>query len=192
MKKSLKAALALVLALVMVLCTACGDTKAPVGGDSVGTPDVPQTVDTITIASANSGGAWYTIAGALADLFQNNIDGVTSTATSGAGISNIFSVSANEAQLGFGFPDDVLDAKNGVGDFAGNALNNVVGVTAPVSWCTAYRSGRQLWHHHHRGSGGQDHLHADQGQRRLQDDVEGAGCLRHHRVRRNHELCGLL
>jgi len=42
MKKSLKAALALVLALVMVLCTACGDTKAPVGGDSVGTPDVPR------------------------------------------------------------------------------------------------------------------------------------------------------
>lgn len=130
MKKSLKAALALVLALIMVLCTACGDTNAPAGNDGSDTPDAPQTVDTITIASANSGGAWYTIAGALADLFQNNIEGVTSTATSGAGISNIFSVSANEAQLGFGFPDDVLDAQNGVGDFAGNALNNVVGVTA--------------------------------------------------------------
>ena len=128
MKKSLKALFALTLVLLMLFCTACGNTPA---GDGAGdASDAAKTVDTITIASANSGGAWYTIAGALADLFQNNIEGVTSTATSGAGISNIFSVAANEAQLGFGFPDDVLDAQNGVGDFEGNALNNVVGVTA--------------------------------------------------------------
>lgn len=119
MKKTMKAIFALTLALAMVFCTACGSSG---GGD--------KKVDSITIASANSGGAWYTIAGALADLFQNNLDGVTSTATSGAGISNIFSVGANEAQLGFGFPDDVLDAHNGVGDFAGQKLENVVGVTA--------------------------------------------------------------
>lgn len=128
MKRFPKATLALILAPVMLICTACGGTRAPAGNDD--TPGGALTVDTITIASANSGGAWYTIAGALADLFQSNLEGVTSTATSGAGISNIFSVSANEAQLGFGFPDDVLDARDGVGDFEGSALNNVVGVTA--------------------------------------------------------------
>jgi hypothetical protein len=128
MKSKKTAILSLALAVLLLFCTACGGSTAPAPAPAPAQNEVK--VDSITIASANSGGAWYTIAGALADLFQNNMEGVTSTATSGAGISNIFSVSANEAQLGFGFPDDVLDAENGKNDFEGNALNNVRGVTA--------------------------------------------------------------
>ena len=79
----------------------------------------------ISICSAASGGAWYTIGGAIADLYQNNIADCTSICGPGGGISNIFSVSSNEAQLGFGFPDDVLDAEAGVGDFEGNAIDNI-------------------------------------------------------------------
>lgn len=84
----------------------------------------------INIVSANSGGAWYSIGGALAELFKNNIPNSVTSVGPGGGISNIFSVSSNEAQLGFGFPDDVLDAEAGVGDFEGNKLTNVKGVTA--------------------------------------------------------------
>lgn len=84
----------------------------------------------INIASASSGGAWYTIGGALADLFQSEIPNTVSTCGPGGGIANVFSVSSNEAQLGFGFPDDVLDAEAGVGDFEGNPLTNIRGVTA--------------------------------------------------------------
>lgn len=129
MKKTFKSVMALLLAMVLILSlAACGSTE----NATEETVDEAQTAGpvTITIASANSGGAWYTIAGALADLFQKNIDQCTSSATGGAGISNIFSVAANEAQLGFGFPDDVIDAQNGVGDFEGQNLTNVKGVTA--------------------------------------------------------------
>lgn len=138
MKRTKKSVLAILLCVVMVLgLAACGSNSSgndnPANTDAGGTNETRLPANqpiTITIASANSGGAWYTIAGALADLFQRNIDNAVSSATGGAGISNIFSVSANEAQVGFGFPDDVVDAQNGVGDFEGQNLTNVKGLTA--------------------------------------------------------------
>lgn len=138
MERTKRSVLAILLCAAMTLSlTACNNPGAgnsePVNtgsGSADNETQKPSEPVTITIASANSGGAWYTIAGALADLFQRNIDGAVSSATGGAGISNIFSVAANEAQLGFGFPDDVIDAQNGVGDFEGQQLTNVKGLTA--------------------------------------------------------------
>lgn len=84
----------------------------------------------INVVAAPSGGAWYTIGGSLADLFKKNIPNSVTSVAPGGGISNIFSVGSNEAQLGFGFPDDVLNAEKGKGDFEGNKITNVRGVTA--------------------------------------------------------------
>ena len=124
-----KKAAALLLAGAFVMLAACSDPGASGQGDSESGTGGGETV-AINIASASSGGAWYTIGGALADLFQSEIPNVISSCGPGGGVSNIFSVASNEAQLGFGFPDDVLDAEAGVGDFEGNALDNVRGITA--------------------------------------------------------------
>lgn len=137
MKKRLMA-LVCSMALIVGALSGCGnsgskaestpaETKA--GSTEAVTPSTSGPVN-ITICSAASGGAWYTIGGAIADLYQNNIADCTSICGPGGGISNIFSVSSNEAQLGFGFPDDVLDAEAGVGDFEGNAIDNIRAVTS--------------------------------------------------------------
>lgn len=126
------AALTLTLAMSVSLaaCSAnsgSAGSQAPVSAEP--SAEVPETVK-ISIVSASSGGAWYSIGGALADLFKNEIPSSVTECGPGGGISNIFTVSTNEAQLGFGFPNDVLDAQAGVGDFTGNAIDNIRGVTA--------------------------------------------------------------
>lgn len=123
----------LILAGAFVLLSGCSSpsgSATPAPGGSTPAPGGTSGPITINVASASSGGAWYTIGGALAELFQTKIPNTVASCGPGGGISNIFSVSANEAQLGFGFPDDVLDAEAGVGDFEGNALDNIRGVTA--------------------------------------------------------------
>lgn len=138
LKKFTSLLLVLVLVVSMGLLSGCsgenGKTASSESGASAesGAPAAASSGEkvTINIASASSGGAWYTIGGALADLFQSEIPNTVSSCGPGGGIANVFSVSSNEAQLGFGFPDDVLDAEAGVGDFEGNPLTNVRGVTA--------------------------------------------------------------
>lgn len=135
----LRKAASLVLAGAFLLLAGCSSpapapgaasTPAPGGTSPAVETPVPGEKVAINIASANSGGAWYTIGGALAELYQREIPNVVASCGPGGGISNIFAVANNEAQLGFGFPDDVLDAQSGVGDFEGNTLDNVRGVTA--------------------------------------------------------------
>lgn len=116
-----------VLVLTLVF-TMSGCSSKSVDSDSAG--NGPSERTKINIVSASSGGAWYSIGGALAELFKTNISNSVTSVGPGGGISNIFSVASNEAQLGFGFPDDVLDAEAGVGDFEGQSISNVKGVTA--------------------------------------------------------------
>jgi len=122
---------ALVLSLAMTLTlAACGSDPTPTPAGSK-QPDAVQTESTkISIVSAASGGAWYAIGGALAELFKNEIPGAVTECGPGGGISNIFTVSAGDAQLGFGFPNDVVDAEAGRGSFEGSAIDNIRGVTA--------------------------------------------------------------
>ncbi|WMJ76950.1 MULTISPECIES: TAXI family TRAP transporter solute-binding subunit [unclassified Sedimentibacter] len=124
-KRILSALLLVMLIFTVVGCSAPSDTE----GNNQSSQSTSEDIK-INIVSASSGGAWYSIGGALAELFKTNISNSVTSVGPGGGISNIFSVSSNEAQLGFGFPDDVLDAEAGVGDFEGNKLTNVKGVTA--------------------------------------------------------------
>lgn len=129
---NMRRAVSLALSCAFLLLAGCANSAAPAAPNASAQQPPSGTGEslTINIASANSGGAWYTIGGALAELFQSQIPNTVASCGPGGGISNIFAVAGNEAQLGFGFPDDVLDAEQGVGDFEGNALNNVRGVTA--------------------------------------------------------------
>ena len=84
----------------------------------------------ITIASASSGGAWYPLGGAIAEMFKQNIPNSITSVGPGGGISNIFSVSANKAQMGFGFPADIHNAIAGKDEFDGKPIANIRAVTA--------------------------------------------------------------
>lgn len=129
-----KRLISLALSLTMVLALAsCGQGSAPTA-----TPGAAQPSETapaaekvkISIVSAASGGAWYAIGGALAELFKTEIPGAVTECGPGGGISNIFTVSKGEAQLGFGFPNDVVDAEAGRGSFEGSVISNIRGITA--------------------------------------------------------------
>lgn len=120
-------ALALTIALSL---TACTKIPAPGNTQDPGTQTPKPETTKISIVSASSGGAWYAIGGALAELFKNEISGAVTECGPGGGISNIFTVSSGEAQLGFGFPNDVVDAENARGSFEGNKIDNIRGVTA--------------------------------------------------------------
>lgn len=122
----IKRGLVFLLALALVFVTVGCST----GTSNSGITNSTSAKAKINIVSASSGGAWYQIGGALAELFKTEIPNSVTACGPGGGISNIFSVSSNEAQLGFGFPDDVLDAEAGIGDFEGNRITNIRGVTA--------------------------------------------------------------
>lgn len=137
MKRKSVIALALTAALSLSLF-GCGNQAANPTGAPASQPPAnteqggqPALQDAkISIVSAASGGAWYSIGGALAELFKTEIPGAVTECGPGGGISNIFTVSSGEAQLGFGFPNDVVDAENGAGSFDGNQITNIRGVTA--------------------------------------------------------------
>lgn len=134
-KSVVAAVLSLALALSM---TGCGnETSNPTNAPSTQSPSSSQESSQpvlenakISIVSAASGGAWYSIGGALAELFKTEIPGAVTECGPGGGISNVFTVSSGEAQLGFGFPNDVVDAENGAASFEGNQITNIRGVTA--------------------------------------------------------------
>ena len=120
--------LTLAAALLLTLAS-CGNSDTPT--DTGGSQNTGETESTkISIVSASSGGAWYAIGGAIAELFKNEIPGAVTECGPGGGISNVFTVSSGEAQLGFGFPNDVLDAEAGVGNFEGTPIDNIRGITA--------------------------------------------------------------
>lgn len=129
-------ALAAILALSLFGCGGTSDATNPPDTQPPASNGSEQTVQPslenakISIVSAASGGAWYSIGGALAELFKTEIPGSITECGPGGGISNVFTVSSGEAQLGFGFPNDVLDAENGVSSFEGNQITNIRGVTA--------------------------------------------------------------
>lgn len=130
MKAKRMISLALSLATVLAL-SSCG--QGPTAGPNTAPPSESAPASekkNISIVSAASGGAWYAIGGALAELFKTEIPGAVTECGPGGGISNIFTVSNGEAQLGFGFPNDVLDAEAGRGSFEGNAITNIRGITA--------------------------------------------------------------
>ena len=124
--KKLTRMIALVLVMLLAL-TACGTSNPSQSPDP---SKSSEETSHISIVSAASGDAWYSIGGALAELFKSEIPGAVTECAPGGGISNIFTVSSGEAQLGFGFPNDVLDAEAGRGNFEGNVIDNIRGVTA--------------------------------------------------------------
>jgi TRAP transporter TAXI family solute receptor len=83
----------------------------------------------IMITTAQVGGAWYPIGGAMASILSKSIPGTMATVQPGGGISNIFLVGGGKAEIGFGFPGDIANAQKGLADFKGKPITNIRAIT---------------------------------------------------------------
>lgn len=102
--------IAIMLALVLVLSVAvgCGSSTTS-GGDS----------QYISIATGGTSGTYYPLGGAIAKIFNDNIEGVTANAQStGASVENIGLVSKGETEIAFIQSDITFYAYEGIENFA--------------------------------------------------------------------------
>lgn len=126
----------LMLAVILLAATVVGcspKTEAPSGDEKQGetkeTPAAgPKTL--IQICGATSGGTYFLLSNAIAQLLNDNLDNVSASAQSTAGTPAILRLlEKGEAEFGFGQAGVADDAINGRGNFEGQKLTNIKAVT---------------------------------------------------------------
>ena len=71
----------------------------------------------IRMVSGPSGGSWYPLGAKIMQTMQFEINGVSTSNTSGGGISNVMSVDSGDAEIGFTYAHTVANGYNGKGKF---------------------------------------------------------------------------
>ncbi|MFZ5556456.1 MAG: TAXI family TRAP transporter solute-binding subunit [Pseudomonadota bacterium] len=69
------------------------------------------------------GGSWYPLGGAIQNIIEKNVPGVTMQVLPGAGISNVKGVQGGKADLGFGNAVSTVDGVNGQAPFDAKTTN---------------------------------------------------------------------
>ncbi|WP_108662696.1 TAXI family TRAP transporter solute-binding subunit [Acuticoccus kandeliae] len=69
--------------------------------------------ETIRLMTGPQGGSWYPLGGAIQNIIETTVDGVSVQVLPGAGIANVKAVEAGKAQLGFANSVSTVDAING-------------------------------------------------------------------------------
>ena len=78
---------------------------------------------TIAIGTGGTGGVYYPIGGALANLLSKNMPGVQATAeVTGGSVDNLKLINSGQSEIGFSMADAALDALNGVDKFKGSKV----------------------------------------------------------------------
>src|SRR5262249_32667751 len=77
----------------------------------------------IAIGTGGTGGVYYPIGGALANLISKNLPNVQATAqVTGGSVDNLKLINAGQSEIGFSMADAALDALNGVDKFKGTKV----------------------------------------------------------------------
>jgi len=71
----------------------------------------------VRMVSGPSGGSWYPLGAKIMQVMDEEIDGITTSNTSGGGISNILSVNDGDAEVGFSYAHTAANGTNGTGKF---------------------------------------------------------------------------
>jgi len=71
----------------------------------------------IRMVSGPSGGSWYPLGAKIVQVFEDNIDGITTSNTSGGGISNIQAVHGGDAEIGWSYAHTTFNGFSGKGKF---------------------------------------------------------------------------
>ena len=71
----------------------------------------------VRMVSGPSGGSWYPLGAKIMQVMDDEIDGITTSNTSGGGISNILAVNDGDAEIGFSYAHTASNGMNGTGKF---------------------------------------------------------------------------
>ena len=71
----------------------------------------------VRMVSGLSGGSWYPLGAKIMQVMDEEIDGITTSNTSGGGISNILSVNGGDAEVGFSYAHTAANGLNARGKF---------------------------------------------------------------------------
>jgi TRAP transporter TAXI family solute receptor len=78
---------------------------------------------TIAIGTGGTGGVYYPLGGALANILSKNLPGVQATAeVTGGSVDNLKLLGTGKSEVGFSMVDAALDAFNGEDKFKGNKV----------------------------------------------------------------------
>lgn len=145
MKKLMKALMVISCLFMTVATTGCGDlitflntpagiTKGEDASKDISPDDV--VVDNkkkfhISIASGSSGGAYYMVGTALAQVMQEHDPLlICSSESTGGTNENLALISSEESTIGMGMADDIVDAYKGNKDFKGFPATNLRVITS--------------------------------------------------------------
>lgn len=79
---------------------------------------LPASADTfVRMVSGPSGGSWYPLGAKIMQIFDDKIDGISTSSTSGGGISNILSVNGGDAEIGWSYAHTSFNGLTGKGKF---------------------------------------------------------------------------
>ena len=78
---------------------------------------------TMSIGTGGTGGVYYPLGGAIANVLSKNLPNMQATAeVTGGSIDNLKLIASGQSEMGFSMADAVLDAYNGVEKFKGNKV----------------------------------------------------------------------
>lgn len=78
---------------------------------------------TIAISTGGTGGVYYPIGGALANLLSKNMPNMQATAqVTGGSVDNLKLINSGQSEIGFSMADAAVDAMNGVDKFKGTKV----------------------------------------------------------------------
>lgn len=82
-----------------------------------------QDANTMRLMTGPQGGVWVPLGGALKNLWEKNIAGVSVQTLPGAGIANVRAIDEGKAEIGFGNSISTVDGLNGVAPFPRKTTN---------------------------------------------------------------------
>ena len=71
----------------------------------------------VRMVSGPSGGSWYPLGAKIMQIFEDEIDGIATSNTSGGGISNVKSVAGGDAEIGWSYAHTAYNGYIGRGKF---------------------------------------------------------------------------
>ena len=72
----------------------------------------------VRMVSGPSGGSWYPLGAKIMQVFDEEVEGISTSNTSGGGISNILSVNGGDAEIGWSYAHTTANGFKGAGKFS--------------------------------------------------------------------------
>lgn len=72
----------------------------------------------VRMVSGPSGGSWYPLGAKVMQVFDEKVDGISTSNTSGGGISNVLSVNGGDAEIGWSYAHTSYNGYTGKGKFS--------------------------------------------------------------------------